>query len=68
MQFDVPNLDGLDAADLAALRDVFRLLGAYADDRRRAMEYRERGQVQTAINNEQLMQGLYDRLPEWARW
>lgn len=43
-------------------------LAAYASNKSPAMSCRARGELQGAECYESICEGLYERLPEWARW
>ena len=47
---------------------VTKDLGCYASNRATAMRLRMEGNIATAMQYERICDGIYDRLPEWARW
>lgn len=72
LRFSVPNMDAVmtedDAMDLEALSKVLQTLHGYAETKSKAMKFRIAGCVTKAISLEQICEGLYRRLPAWARW
>lgn len=44
------------------------LLGVYANDRIRAMQYRAGGHIAEAVKIEEQLKQLYARLPSYAKW
>jgi hypothetical protein len=68
--FEVPNLDGYstDPADLHALGRVLHDLAWYATIKASAMRTRAMGRVDLADDAEKIADGIYQRLPDWARW
>lgn len=68
MEFEVPNLDGLDESELVALEKVFSCLGRYTHSKVVAMRYRVVGAIEDALNVERYCDQIYKELPDWARW
>jgi hypothetical protein len=70
LKFEVPNLDGLttDPEELREVARAFDLLAKYASWKAAAMRQRLEGDVERAMRNERYLEGLYQELPEWARW
>jgi hypothetical protein len=68
--FEVPNLDGLsiDPQELREAAGVFTNLAEYARNKASAMENRLNGNIERALYYESLCDGIYRRLPRWARW
>lgn len=67
--FEVPNLDAQSVTDIARLEYVFRDLADYASHKRQAMRCRLSGEIDRALVEEKICDGIYKRrLPEWARW
>lgn len=72
----LPNLDGLaDYEDMRAfgreldqVASAMALLSAYATNKAHAMAFRQDGDIPRAREHEAVCDGIYKRLPEWARW
>ncbi len=68
--FEPINMDdfSVDPADLAHLSRVYGLYAAYAEHKANAMRYRFAGDMEAAEAHEKCCEGVYKRLPQWARW
>ena len=68
--FDVPNLDAysVDPMDYAALEKLFDKLVLYCEQKRLAMKYRLKGEVNIAVQCEVSADSVYKKLPKWAQW
>jgi hypothetical protein len=66
--FEVPNLDGMDAADLADAETVFNRLAAVAGYKALAMRHRAAGDIEAARSHEACAEAQYRKLPQWAKW
>lgn len=62
------NLDGMEPEDLYELAVALRELAFYADHKRHAMDWRKKGEINTALKHEQVCELSYKRLPQWAKW
>lgn len=65
---EVPNLDGLDVADLRRLEAVFGLLACYAGHKADGGSYRLAGDIEAALAAERCAESAFRKLPTWARW
>jgi hypothetical protein len=68
--FESPNLDGLsmDPADYDRAEQVLRQLAGYCNAKAQAMRLRLAGDVNRALAVERYADGLYQQLPQWAKW
>lgn len=68
--FEVPNLDdfSMDPADHDAACMLFDSLASYSRHKARAMRHRLKGEMGAARTQEEICEGVYKRLPEWAKW
>ena len=72
------GLDNLDDMTVDNLREYIKQrqksikvqqhLRDYAILKQAAIQFREKGSVQTAIDLERQCQNIYENLPQWARW
>lgn len=67
---EVPNLDHItdNPAALQRLADVFKSLELYARCKANAMSHRLVGTVEKAPWWEERAHGIYQELPDWAKW
>lgn len=68
MEFDVPNMDGMDASELSVLSLVLEELSCYARLKCHAMEKRAAGEITLALQHEGNCEEIYNQLPQWAKW
>jgi hypothetical protein len=68
--FEVPNLDdmSIDPADYNAAAAVLGQLACYAGAKGHAMRLRLKGDIEAALSWERMLEGMYARLPQWAKW
>lgn len=48
--------------------DIAKLLAVYANNKRKAMESRAKGEIGVALRHEDECDKLYDRLPDSVKW
>lgn len=65
---EFPILDSLDAKELASVRADLENVIAYCSHRIKAIQARNEGKIQSAMNEEIAADILYDQFPEWAIW
>lgn len=62
------NLDDCTAEELTEFCKMFRTLADYAQAKAIAMNHREQGRINAAINYEKDCEIIYNRLPDSAKW
>lgn len=62
------NLDNISPPDRVEYAIVFGQLSEYANKKGEAEILRKEGKISKAQRLEDAADGLYRRLPEWARW
>lgn len=65
---NVPNIDAMDRDELAQLQRGLSALERYVRVRHAAVKARQEGDIKHALHCEQVCEGFYKHLPEWARW
>jgi hypothetical protein len=64
----LPNLDGLDDAELYELREMLPTYHQVVDNMVLARKRRKQGRISEAMKLEARNDPLIEELPEWARW
>ncbi|WP_448168666.1 hypothetical protein [Burkholderia ambifaria] len=65
---EVPNIDALSLDELVQLQRGLSQLERYVRARHAAVKARQAGDIAHATHCEQVCDGFYKHLPEWARW
>jgi hypothetical protein len=66
--FDPPDLDNLNAAELADMAEIFTTLAHFCHVKRNAALAFRLGKSDECDNLERKAISVYMTLPEWARW
>ncbi len=66
--FSIPNIDCLSDDDLNDVMEVIGTIGDYCIELSIARRLRKQGKIDEAVATEEILDGIYDCLPEWAKW
>lgn len=62
------DVDSFGELELIEAEEAFYRLAAYTNRRRRALQFRENGSHNLARQMDAACMGIFEKLPDWARW